>query len=180
MPLQSNSDRYGSLTIAIHWLTALLILLLYLTGLQAAAQTDEMAKIALLRAHIPFGIGVLLLTVLRVVWRLVGDRGLPRPPAGEPALRSFLARAVHVGLYVVVLVTVASGLGMVALSGAMPAIIAGAGLPNLDLVAPRAVHGIVPRLMLALLALHVGAALYHQFVLRDRLLARMGLGRPAA
>jgi cytochrome b561 len=31
--------------------------------------------------------------------------------------------------------------------------------------------------MMALVAIHVAAALYHQFVLRDRLLARMGLGR---
>ncbi len=33
------------------------------------------------------------------------------------------------------------------------------------------------KLLLALLAAHIGAALYHQFVRRDQLLARMGVGR---
>jgi cytochrome b561 len=59
----------------------------------------------------------------------------------------------------------------------MPVIISGATLPELTVGLPRAMHGIMPRLMLVLLAMHIGAALYHQFILRDRMLARMGLGR---
>jgi cytochrome b561 len=83
---------------------------------------------------------------------------------------------VHVALYVVVLMSAASGIATIALSGALPAIVGGAGLPDLGAVLPRAVHGIAARAMLGLLALHVGAALYHQFIRRDRLIARMGVG----
>ena len=176
MPLKSNADRYGSVATAIHWVTAVLIIALFITGLQAASQTDEATKIALLRAHIPLGIGVLVLTALRIVWRFLADCG-PNPPPNEPTWRRSMARVVHVCLYVVVIVSAASGIAVVVMSGALPSITGGTSLPELAIGLPRAMHGIVPRLMLALLALHVGAALYHQFVLRDRLLARMGLGR---
>lgn len=175
MSKTSSPTRYGSVAIAIHWLTALMIVVLFTTGLLAAAQLDPAAKVALLRAHIPFGAGVLLLTLLRIVWWLVADRH-PAPPANQPTWQQWTARAVHIGLYAVVLVTAASGIATIVLSGALPAIIGTATLPNLELVLPRAVHGVVSKLMLGLLALHIGAALYHQFIRRDHLLARMGIG----
>lgn len=136
MSLKSKDHRYGSVAIAMHWVTAGLIVILFATGLQAAAQTDEAAKVALLRAHVPLGIGVLLLTALRIVWRLLADRGGPRSPALDPAWRRLLARAVHIGLYVVVVMTGVSGFATVATSGAMPAIISGAALPDLAAVPP--------------------------------------------
>jgi cytochrome b561 len=177
MPLNGKDARYGAVAIFMHWATAALIVVLFATGLQAVAQTDDAAKVALLRAHVPVGIGVLLLTALRIAWRLLADRGRPNSPAQDPAWRRLLARAVHIGLYVVIVVTAISGFATVLVSGAMPAIISGATLPDLTVGLPRAMHGIMPRLMLVLLAMHIGVALYHQFILRDRMLARMGLGR---
>ena len=50
-------------------------------------------------------------------------------------------------------------------------------LPDFSELIPRAAHGIMSRILLVLLAGHVGAALWHQVVRRDHLLARMGLGR---
>lgn len=177
MSLKSKDHRYGSVVIAMHWATAVLIVVLFATGLQAAAQTDDAAKVALLRAHVPLGIGVLLLTILRIAWRLLADRRRPRSPALDPMWRRLSARAVHIGLYVVVVMAAVSGLATVATSGAMPAIISSAALPDLAAVPPHAMHALMPRLMLMLLVIHIGAALYHQFILRDRLLARMGPGR---
>lgn len=175
MSIKSSSTRYGSVAIAIHWLTALMIVGLFATGLLAAAQVDPAAKLALLRAHLPLGAGVLLLTLLRIIWWLVADRH-PALPADQPNWQKLTARAVHFALYAVVLVTVSSGIATIILSGALPAIIGSATLPNLETVLLRAVHGIATRLMLGLLALHIGAALYHQFIRRDRLLSRMGVG----
>lgn len=175
MSLKSTSGRYGTVAITIHWLTALLIVLLFATGLLAAAQVDPAAKVALLRAHIPLGAGVLLLTLFRIVWWWLADRH-PAPPTDQPTWQQWLAKAVHVGLYLVVLVTASSGIATIVLSGALPAIIGSATLPNLETVLPRAVHGIVSKLMLGLLVLHVGAAIYHQFIRRDHLMARMGIG----
>ena len=70
----------------------------------------------------------------------------------------------------------ASGIGMLAALDAAPALLAGDGvsLPDFETVPPRAPHGIGARVLLALVALHTLAALYHQFVLKDGLLGRMG------
>jgi cytochrome b561 len=82
---------------------------------------------------------------------------------------------VHVLFYVVVLGMIASGIGMMLLSGAAPLIFGGesALLPDFWKYPQRIPHGIGARLLLALLALHAGAALYHHFIRRDGLLRRM-------
>ena len=175
MPAKSSTDRYGTVAVAIHWTSAAMIVLLLATGLLAANQTDDAASVALLRAHVPFGIAALALTLFRILWWIAADRA-PLPPASQPAWQRTTARIVHLGLYVVILLTAVSGVGTLVLSGALPAIIAGAALPDFSALVPRLVHGLAARLMLVLLALHVGAALYHQFIRRDRLLARMGIG----
>jgi cytochrome b561 len=156
MSATSSSTRYGSVAIAIHWLSALLILLLFVTGLLAAEQVDPAARIALLRAHVPVGVAILLLTLLRIVWWLVADPRRPAMPADQPAWQKAMAKAVHLGLYVVVLVSATSGIATIALSGALPAILSGATLPDLSTILPRTVHGIASRAMLGLLALHIG------------------------
>jgi cytochrome b561 len=178
MSARSSATRYGSVAIAIHWLTALLIVLLFVTGLSAAGQTDESVKIALLRAHVPLGIAALLLTLFRVAWWLAADRRRPAMRADQPGWQKAMAKAVHFGLYLVILVSATSGIATIVLSGALPAIIAGTALPDFNTVLPRAVHGVAFRIMLVLLALHFGAALYHQFIRRDHLMARMGIGEP--
>ncbi len=175
MSLKSSATRYGSVAITMHWLTAVLILALFATGLLAAGQADPAAQLALVRFHVPLGTATLVLTLLRVVWWWVADRR-PGLPSKQPGWQKFMAHAVHVALYAVILLLAASGIGTLILSGALPAIIGGATLPDFDTVAPRLVHGLASRLMLALLAVHIGAALWHQFVRRDHLLARMGLG----
>jgi len=175
MSLKSSPTRYGKLPIAIHWLTALLIVMLFGTGLAASSQTDSAATLALVRFHVPLGIAVLALTLLRIVWWWFIDRR-PEPAPGQPRLQELAARVVHLGLYVVLMVLASSGIATLVLSGAMPAIIAGTTLPEFDSLLPRLVHSVVSKLMLALLALHIGAALWHQFIRRDRLLARMGIG----
>jgi cytochrome b561 len=66
-----------------------------------------------------------------------------------------------------------------ALSGAAPMIFGGEGalLPDFWKFPPRVPHGFGARLLLALVVFHAGAALYHQFVRRDRVLRRMWFGR---
>lgn len=175
MSLKSSPARYGSVAITIHWLTPIIILALFATGLLAAGQADPEAQLALVRFHVPLGSAVLVLTLLRVVWWWVADRR-PGLPADQPDWQKFAARAVHIALYLIVLLLAASGIATVVLSGALPAIIAGTALPDFESVLPRLVHGVSSKVMLGLLALHVGAALYHQFIRRDHLLARMGVG----
>ncbi|MDB0573937.1 cytochrome b/b6 domain-containing protein [Ralstonia solanacearum] len=72
--MKSRADRYGTVAISIHWLSAALILALLISGLCAASAIDTAHKVGLLRLHVPAGIAVLLLTLVRIVWWWRFDR----------------------------------------------------------------------------------------------------------
>ncbi|PJG52820.1 cytochrome B [Bradyrhizobium forestalis] len=178
MRLKSTPKRYGAMIVAMHWLTALLMVALIATGFRAGNTVDPAAKAAILRIHIPIAIAVLALTVLRIGWWWSVDRR-PDPIAESSYWQERTARAVHLLFYLLIIGLIASGIGMMALSGAAPMIFGGnsASLPDFWKYPPRVPHGLGARLLLVLVALHVGAALYHQFVRRDHLLRRMWFGR---
>jgi cytochrome b561 len=174
LALKSTSDRYGTVAVLVHWVTALLILILIGSGFSAANAADSAAKLAILKVHVPLAFGVLAVMILRVVWWLGFDQK-PIPPVGSPLWQERTTRAVHVLFYAVIVAMVASGVGMLALSGAAPIIFRGepALLPDFWKYPPRLPHGVGVWVLLALLVLHACAALYHQFVRRDDLLWRM-------
>ena len=77
----------------------------------------------------------------------------------------------------VVLVLVFSGVALSLQSGTFDAVFGTGALPaNFDDQVLRKVHGLASRLTMGLIALHILAALYHQLIVKDRLLSRMGLG----
>ena len=178
MGLLSEKDRYGAVAVTIHWVTALAILLLLTSGLVAANMAGDV-PVNLIRIHVALGLSVFVLTLLRIVWWFVFDTR-PAEIGGMPRWQSLAARAVHVLLYVIVLAMGVSGIGLLVLSNALPALAGGAPLPDFSTFAPFVVHGLAARLLIGLLVLHIGAALFHHFVRRDGLLARMGIGRRAS
>ena len=175
---KSSPDRYGRVAIAIHWISALLIIGLMIAGFRAAGLTDPAAKVPLLQVHAPIGAAVLVLTLARLLWWLVADTK-PADPAGVPHLQARAAKAVHVLLYVAILGLAGSGIAMMVLSGAGDILFGTAPgpLPDFWAFAPRYGHRVMAALIVVLLGLHVGAALYHQFIRKDRLFSRMGVGR---
>lgn len=174
MGLKSTATRYGSVAIAIHWVSAVAIIALLISGTVMAGAVGE-AKRSILPIHATIGSLVLLLTLVRIGWWVWGDK-LPQPVPNQPRMQELAARIVHGLLYAGIIVLGASGIATLALSGAIPALLSGAPLPDFSGLLPRLTHGIVGKAMIALLVLHVGAALYHQFIRRDHLLGRMGIG----
>jgi cytochrome b561 len=173
MAFKSTPDRYGTMAVAIHWVSVVLIVILIGSGFRAANTVDPVAKAAILRLHVPIAVAVLALTIFRIIWWWGFDRK-PDPVAGSPHWQERTAQVVHLLFYVVILGMITSGIGMMVLSGAAPMIFGGEGiLPDFRKYPPRLPHGIGARLLLALLVLHAGAALYHHFVRRDGLLRRM-------
>lgn len=174
MSLKSSSDQYGTVAVAIHWLSALPILALIGSGLRAVAMEDAAAKAAVLRAHIPIGVAILLLTLTRIGWWLFVDNkptSLPMPSWQDRA-----SRAARILFYVVMLGTAASGIGMVLLSGAGPIIFGGdpaTTLPDFFDYPPRRPYELGVGAIIALLVLHAGAALYHHLFKQDQLLRRL-------
>lgn len=175
--MKSTSTQYGPVAVTIHWLSAIFILAMLGSGFRAASMTDSTAKEAVLMFHVPLGIVILMLTLLRLFWWWRVDQK-PRPTDGAPAWQTYTAKAIHVLFYVVILGMIASGIGMLALSGAGGVLfgVSAEPLPDFTEFLPRVPHGLGARLMLALFALHAGAALYHHFIKRDGLIWRMWFG----
>jgi cytochrome b561 len=173
MSSKSTSTQYGSVAIAIHWSSAAAVVFAFVAGLVLA--NSEVVPVPLLIAHIILGLTVFALTLSRIVWWWLADKRPPLP-ADQPRPQQLAAKTVHALLYVLLLLMATSGIMTLVLSGAIPAIAAGAPLPDFSELIPRVAHGIMSKLLLVLLVGHIGAALYHQFIRRDRLLARMGIG----
>jgi len=166
---------YTTLAKTLHWTVATVLTFVFLSGFAADSASVPESSGAL-RAHLAFGLSVGALTILRLAAWLTFDRR-PAPVSHPVVLESVVARTTHILLYIVPLGMVISGVAMVAVSDAAPVIFGGEGdLPRFETLPPRAAHGFGASLLLALLTFHIGAALWHQFVRRDGIMRRMGLG----
>jgi cytochrome b561 len=151
---------YTRLQIALHWIAALLIVQQYLfkdaisAAWEATTKGLESAFNPLVLAHVAGG----ALVMLFALWRLSikARRGAPAM-VGDSAMQRALAKLVHVGLYALMILMPVSG--SVAWFGGVEVAAQG--------------HNILKIALLAFVALHVVGALYHQFVLKDRLINRM-------
>jgi len=96
------------------------------------------------------------------------------------ALLDQIAPITHYGFYVLVLLMVGSGFTTAILAG-LPAIVfggSGAPLPPTFKIYPSFLaHGYIATMLASFIVLHVLAALYHQFVMKDELFRRMFVGR---
>ena len=177
--MSSNPTKYNNAQVVLHWLVALLVLFMLFMGNFVLAQTPntDPTKIFALRGHIIFGGVILLLTLIRLVWR----RMSPQPPHAETGntLLDKLGVAAHYALNIVVLLVAASGIGIALQAGLPDIVFGGQGTLPQDFwsYTPRVAHGILTKLLVALVALHVVGALYHQFLLKDRLFARVWFGK---
>ena len=172
MKLTSTETRYGVVAIVLHWVIAILITLALVSGFAA----DRLGQdgTGALRAHIVCGALAGVLTLVRILWWVIADRK-PDPVDTTTDPQARLAWLVHILLIVVPLGMLASGIGMLVLTGTGAQILPGTltALPNFEAVAPRGPHGLGARLLIALIGVHVAAALYHHYVLGDRLIRRM-------
>jgi len=172
MSLKSTPSRYGHVAMAIHCLTALAILALMVTGQMMDGLQDAARQIAILQWHVPMGLAVLLLTLGRIAWWVFADR---HPAPLGTGWQALAAKAGHVALYALLLVMTLSGVALMALSGAGEVVFFGstAPLPDFGNYLPRIPHGLGAKLMIALVALHIAAAIWHQRVKRDGAMTRI-------
>ncbi len=177
MPAKSSPQRYGTVPIIIHWLSAIAILVMLSSGLSVANVRDETARVGILTVHVSVGIVVLLLTLMRLAWWIAVDRR-PGHHRGIPGWQATVSQLVHYALYALIVLMLASGIALALLSGVVPGVFTGAvtTLPDFETLPPFIAHSFGAWAMIALVGLHTLAALYHQFWRRDRLMARMGIG----
>ncbi|KQN90935.1 cytochrome B [Sphingomonas sp. Leaf231] len=169
------TQRYSAVAIAFHWTIALLVIVNLIVGIGH----DTLPALRAWRpGHKAIGITVLALTVLRVAWRLAHRP--PPLPAFTPRWERGVAHATHWALYLLLLLMPLSGWAMVSgPEGRRPLTWFGAfDLPYLPVSGTTAgagheAHALLGWVMLALVVLHVAAALRHHLILRDSLLLRI-------
>ena len=164
---------YDRRTIALHWLTAVLVTALWCMG-QTIDWFPKESRVFARSAHIAFGVVLAVVLCVRLWWRL--GRGHRLPPVGPPFVRT-LSTSVHYALYVLITVTVLLGMFNTWVRGdnifdlfRMPAFDPG----NKPLRAQvGALHALSANILLGLAAYHAAAGLAHYFIWKDEVLRRM-------
>ena len=183
--MEAVRDRYSTVAIVLHWAIAALLLYNLYLGLTYES-AHGLAKFTVLQLHKSVGFTVLGLAILRLVWRLVR-----RPPPFRDHMKpweKFAAHAVHVIFYFIIFVMPITGWIVVSASPTnIPTLLyKTVPFPHLGFVhaLPMAtrravegdvgtVHVLLAFLTMALIVLHVAAALKHQFWDKDGILYRM-------
>jgi len=177
MNWKNTEERYGSLTIGIHWLMLLLFVAVYaFIELRELYPKGSDPREAMKTWHFMMGMLVFVLVWLRLVARFSGSTPVIRPePAGWMQLAAKLG---HLALYALMVVMPLLGWLTLSASG-KPIPFFGLELPaligeNKDLAKQiKEVHETIGTLGYYLIGLHVLAALYHQHIKHDNTMARM-------
>ncbi|MFM9863743.1 MAG: cytochrome b [Micropepsaceae bacterium] len=179
--MTTGPTRYGTVAMTLHWLIAFAIMMLLAVGkVMHELPDNDPNKFFIYQMHKSFGITVLVLTVVRIVWRLT--HAVPGLPAGMPAWQRWGAHLSHFGLYALMLAIPLSGWAMASSSPyGIPTLLFGVvELPHLPVGNAeetneffKEAHELLGNLMILLLILHVVAALKHHFVDRDTVFRRM-------
>lgn len=188
MTAEARGARYSTLAIVLHWTIAALIILQIILAGRMEGRTPE--AFAVVQFHKSIGITVLLLSLVRLAWRLLH----PPPPEPEALARweRTLSTGVHWAFYAVMIGMPLTGWIMVSTSRiVLPTLLFGTiawpHVPGLAELAPAAKkpwhdlslagHGLIIKGAYVLIALHVAGALKHQLFGREEpVLSRMAPG----
>ncbi|MFO1397827.1 MAG: cytochrome b [Burkholderiales bacterium] len=171
------SERYGPVAVALHWLSALLVLAGFALGVWMTGLALSPATLRWYGWHKWIGITVFLLAALRLAWRWHAP-----PPTWPPALPAWQRRGAllaHRALYALMLAVPLSGWLYSSATGVSVVYLSLVPLPNLvpkDKAlagAMLAVHQSLNATLALLVLVHVAAAAKHQWIDRDEILSRM-------
>lgn len=161
----------------LHWVMAILMILMLAAGLVMSDIEDPALKGTIYGLHKATGILVLFLAGVRLLWRF--SHAVPAISAALPQWQRWGARLAHWGLYGVMFMLPLSGWSMSSAAGypvsfyglfTVPDLVAkSSGLADIF----KDIHEVSANAFIALLVAHLGAALYHHFILRDDTLRRI-------
>jgi cytochrome b561 len=176
MPLRNTAETYGSLSKFLHWAIVLLIVPQYFLAEAAEELPNGLEKLQVMTWHKSLGMLVLMLALVRIAWKIM-NKGAPGPIGNDWQRKA--AAAGHGLLYLLILAQPLSG-WIVSSTGNNPVTLFGwFQFPalvgeNHDLhEVMEEVHEVLFFALLTVAVIHVAAALYHHFVLKDGVLRRM-------
>ena len=176
MPLSNTSNRYGWLSKTFHWLSALLVIGLFLLG-QWMIDLDYYHKWYRdsTMLHMSFGIVLCLMTVARLIWLKIS----PKPTSVNTGFSKRLEKIGHWSLYAFLFGLFISGYLIFTADGRgihffnwieLPALIT--GLPDQEDNAGE-IHEIISYLLIGSASIHALISIWHHFWLKDNTLKRM-------
>jgi len=174
-----NPTKYNSPQVALHWLTAAVIMFLLVTGtlvLSNMENTDP-EKVNNIRIHMLLGGSAFVLILGRIAWRAKAEQ--PAHLQTGNVLLDKLGVAAHYVLNLTALLIAVSGVSLAIFSGLIDVAFFGQGsLPKdfFDYV-PRYVHGISTKVMIGLIVLHIAGAAYHALIIKDSPFRRIWFGK---
>ncbi|WP_291298760.1 cytochrome b [Elioraea sp.] len=177
MAIRDTANRYGGVSQALHWGSALLIAAAWTLGVTMEELPRGSARAAGLDLHATLGLLLVGAVLARLLWRAANPK-----PGQDSGWAGLAARGMHLALYAVMLAVPLAGLADRWARGRGVSVFLGAVTLDAPFTIPGGkawgeVHEITANLLLVLIALHVAAALFHHLVLRDGLLRRMLPGR---
>jgi cytochrome b561 len=177
MRATNSFERYGIVTVFLHWFMAILIIGMLTLGLYMVRLSVSPEKLKLFRWHKEYGVLILTLVSLRLSWRLLNIT--PLLPANLPRWQQWAAHAAHYLLYLFMFAMPLTGWLMSSASDLPVSFFGLFVLPNL--IAPNHdlrlwfanIHEWLAYGFIALICLHALAALQHHFINKDNILRRM-------
>lgn len=183
MTRAADADQYTATAKVLHWAIVTLLVLQFAVAWTMPGIGRGTEPETLINLHLSFGAVILVVMVIRLLWRLTHPA--PPPPEGRPGWQLFAARWVHGVLYVLLFTVPVLGWMNASYRGWHITLFRVIELPSL--IAPRAanaatgfvgawsgdVHVLLSYALIGAIGLHVVGALYHRFVLQDALLGRM-------
>ncbi len=170
--------RYAPLLVGLHWLMALMIVAMLFAGhfITAATPNSSPEKIDHLKGHMAMGMAVAVFLIVRLIVRLRSDK--PAPARSGMVWADQVAIWTHWGFYGLLFAQIATGLAMSIMGGLPEIVFNGHGNlpPDFWGLPTRGAHGVISKLLMAMVLLHAGAAVFHQFIKRDGLMSRMWFG----
>jgi len=171
----AKQTRYSAPAIFFHWVVFLLVALAYL-AIEIRGPKGSDSRAFWMNVHLLAGTSVLVLSVLRVLWRMISRVPEPIPQA---TLLKWLSKLAHIALYVFIIAQPLLGIMMVNMGG-KPVSLDWIGV-SFTLFGPdkalrpaiKAAHELLGNAFYFVIGLHALAALYHHFIRRDDVLRRM-------
>lgn len=177
LPLSNTDDAYGFVAQVFHWLVVVGISAQFVWAWRID-QTDSIrSQFALINQHKSIGMTVLALVVLRLLWRLMNR--IPPFPAGMSGWERAAASTAHWLLYALILAMPLTGWMYSSAAGFGAEFFGLLDIPDFVAQSERlervfgTIHEWLAKAILLVVAIHVLAALRHQFLLKDGLLRRM-------
>lgn len=177
MPIRNTTARWGAVAQLLHWVIVALIITQFVLATISNSLPLGMTKLAVLARHKSVGITILMLAVIRLVWRWMNPT--PALPTTLKSYERLLAKITHAILYALLFIMPLSGWMM---SSARNFPVSWFGMVQLpDLVsqsrplydALHTFHVSLAWLLVGVAVLHIAAALKHHLVLKDDVLRRM-------